>query len=117
MKIYNKKAFISGAVSLLMPFVLLLACIIKNFDLKSAVLIFLLFFMGIYKIAESISHRLSQENKIEDMDERNRFIQLKSESKAFHIFQKICLYGSLVFINSSYNEKSHIVLYSGHLFF
>ncbi len=58
-----------------------------------------LFLFGFDTICRSLSRKLLRESILEDLDERNQFIELKAKSKSFQITQAICfalLIGAMV---------------------
>ena len=90
MKICNKKSFLSGSVFSLMGLLLLVTGIWKGFTVKIVLLMILLFLIGGGEIHRSLSPRLSKIDLLEEQDERNRFITLQSQSRAFLICQTVC---------------------------
>ena len=90
MKIYNKKVFASGVFELAMGLLLLITSITRqDLDINAIILIVALFAFGFGSIMRSISQRMAKEDKLEELDERNRLIALKSKSKAFRLTQII----------------------------
>lgn len=90
MKIYNKKNFISGIFMVILSFLNFGMDVIRNtIEIKGIVLATVLFLMGGTVLFRSLSQRLSQEDKLEKLDERNQLIELKSQSKAFRLTQTI----------------------------
>lgn len=86
MKIYNKKEFISGLVSIFLGAGNLLIRIgQQNIKTKMIILATALLLMGFNSIIRSLSVKKFQEDKLENLDERNILIKLKSQSKAFEI--------------------------------
>ncbi len=68
----------------------LIADIMKqDFSIKSSVLIAVLVVLGFGSILRSVSPRMAKEDKLEELDERNRLITLKSKSKSFQLTQII----------------------------
>ena len=68
----------------------LIADIMKqDFSIKSSVLIAVLVVLGFGSILRSISPRMAKEDKLEELDKRNRLITLKSKSKSFQLTQII----------------------------
>lgn len=98
MKIYNKKSFLFGIFSTALGLLNTVTSIATGFDVKSVILIVLLLFFGLTSIIRSLSHRLSKEDKQEDLDERNRLISLKSKSKSFNITQLITFLLLIIFL-------------------
>lgn len=90
MKIYNKKVFASGVFEIALGLLSLIADIMKqDFSIKSSVLIAVLVVLGFGSILRSVSPRMAKEDKLEELDERNRLITLKSKSKSFQFTQII----------------------------
>ncbi len=90
MKIYNKKVFASGVFMAALGVLNLIADISgKKVDINGIILIAVLLFLGVGMIMRSLSQRLSKEDRVEEFDERNRLIELKSKSKAFRLTQAI----------------------------
>lgn len=99
MKIYNKKEFISGAfMGALGLLNLILSIIRQDLDINSIILIVVLFVLGFGTIMRSISQRMAKEDKLEELDERNRLITMKSKSKSFRITQIISFMFMLVLL-------------------
>lgn len=100
MKIYNKNQFIEGIFMVLLGAANLITDMIKqSVDMKGIILTTALFLFGFDALYRSLSRKLSRESKLEDWDERNRFIELKAKRKAFQITQAICfslLIGAMV---------------------
>ena len=90
MKIYNKKVFASGVFELAMGLLLLITSIMRqDLDINATILIVALFVFGFGSIMRSISQRMAKEDQLEELDERNRLIALKSKSKSFRLTQII----------------------------
>ncbi len=90
MKIYNNKSFAKGIFVLALGTLLLITDFINHaFEIKGAVLIFALYFMGGGLIIRSLSRKFTKEDRLDQMDERNQLIELKSKSKAFKLTQTI----------------------------
>lgn len=83
MKIYNKKTFITGALFLVMGAALLFISISKGFEIKNTILLLLSLAIGAGFVIRSLSMELSRRDKLDDLDERNQFILLKTKSKSF----------------------------------
>lgn len=113
MQIYNRKSFISGVVFFLLALALLLCCLMKTFDLKSVILIISLFLLGMAEIQRSMSDQMSKQDKINDLDERNRLIRFKSKSKAFNVTQIICFILMLAFMLLGTTAKETLLIYTG----
>ena len=90
MKIYNNKVFASGVFEIALGLLSLIADIMKqDFSIKSSGLIAVRVVLGFGSILRSISPRMAKEDKLEELDERNRLITLKSKSKSFQLTQII----------------------------
>ena len=95
MKIYHKKNFRLGLWSLLLAALLLAAGLWRgNFDWKDGVLCALLAFLGGGNVIRSLSRKMSREDKLEELDERNRLVKLKAQSQAYHVSQFVFLCGA-----------------------
>ena len=95
MKIYQKKNFKLGLWSLVLAALLLAAGLWRgNFDWKDGVLCALLAFLGGGNLIRSLSREMSREDKVEELDERNRLVKLKAQSQAYHISQFVFLCGA-----------------------
>ncbi len=100
MKIYNKNQFIEGIFMVILGTANLITDIVKHsVDMKGIILTTALFLFGFDAICRSLSRKLSRESILEDLDERNQFIELKAKSKSFQITQAVCfalLIGAMV---------------------
>lgn len=68
---------------------LIMDLINRTFEIKGIILIIALYFLGGGIIIRSLSRKYTQEEKLDEMDERNQLIKLKSKSKAFRLTQTI----------------------------
>ena len=99
MKIYNKKVFASGAFEMALGFLILITSIMRqDLDINSIILIVALFAFGFGSIMRSISQQMAKADKLEELDERNRLIALKSKSKSFRLTQIISFMLMLAFL-------------------
>ncbi|GIN90094.1 hypothetical protein J6TS1_02580 [Siminovitchia terrae] len=98
MKIYSKKKFLSGIVSITMTIVSLSVLLIKGFDLKLSILTCILFIFSFVEIRNSISKEKVRNSHLEEIDERNQYVTQKSLSKSFHIMQIVCIGFVVMFI-------------------
>ncbi len=90
MKIYNKKRFASGVFMVGLGAVNLISDIAThNSGMQGIILAAALFLLGFSAIQRSLSKKLSLEDKLDNLDERNRLIELKSKSKSFRLTQGI----------------------------
>ncbi len=99
MRIYNKKVFASGVFMMALGLLNLITSMMRqDVDISSVILIIALFVLGYGSIMRSISQRMAREDKLGELDERNRLIVLKSKSKSFHITQIISFMLMLVLL-------------------
>ena len=87
-KIYNRKGFYGGALELALGLALPLTCAVKGwerFDIKDGVLTVLLVLLGIGMILRSFHKEQSQEDWVEDHDERRRWVQLRSQALCYRV--------------------------------
>lgn len=90
MKIYNKKVFASGIFMVALGVINLVADIVNGkVDMKGIILISALFLFGLGTTMRSLSRKLTREDKLDELDERNQLIELKSKSKSFRLTQRI----------------------------
>lgn len=95
MKIYHKKNFMMGLWSLLLAALLLAASLRRgNFDWKDGVLCALLAFLSGGSVLRSLSREYAREDRLEELDERNRLVKLKAQSQAYYISQFAFLCGA-----------------------
>lgn len=92
MKIYNKKGFAFGL------FMVILGILSLFFNGDVLIINIPLFYFGIVQIVRSLSQKLSKEDKMEKLDERNQLIKLKSKSKSFVFTQIISFLFMLMFL-------------------
>ncbi|MDU4973611.1 MAG: hypothetical protein E6X19_12955, partial [Hungatella hathewayi] len=57
-----------------------------------------LLFIGGGSVMRSFSRNMSREDKLDELDERNRLIDLKTKSRAFRLTQAICFGLMLLFL-------------------
>lgn len=99
MKIYNSKAFASGVFLIVLVALSLAGSIISNrIEGKGVILAAVLFLFGIDTIVRSLSKKKTKEDRMDELDERNRFIELKTQSRSFQLTKKISLVFMLVLI-------------------
>ena len=63
---------------------------LRGADAGDIVLIACLLFFGIGAMLRGTSKRLAREDRLEELDERNRLVELKSKSAAFRLTQAVC---------------------------
>ena len=84
------QVFASGVFMMALGLFNLITSIMRrDLDINSTILIVALFVLGFGSIMRSISQRMAKEDKLEELDERNRLIALKSKSKSFQLTQII----------------------------
>ena len=99
MKIYNKKVFAVGIFIIALGGLnLIMSIVTKDVDINAIVLIVVLFAFGFNAIMRSVSKRMTREDKLEELDERNRFVELKSKSQSFRLTQIISFVLMLVLL-------------------
>ena len=91
MKIYNKKNFRYGLGLTILGVLMLLTSIWKGFDVKGTVILALCLFLGIGLLLRSLSRDMSREDKIAELDERNRMVEWRAKSRALGIAELICV--------------------------
>ena len=74
MKIYNKKTFWYGIGFIVLGTLQLMISIWKGFDLKGTVMMILCLLIGGSGLLRSFSREMSREDKIAELDERNRLL-------------------------------------------
>ncbi len=89
MKIYNRKKFVSGAFCLLLGALLLVTSALRHGGVSGWLLALVLLALGAGELARSLSKAWTKEDKLEEWDERNRFIDWKAKSRAFQLTQGI----------------------------
>lgn len=87
MKIYNKKGFAQGMLLGGLSAGLLWLCFTDGLRLKNIVLAVFLGTFAFYFLSRSLSHEKSREDLLEEREERNRLILLKSNSRAHQLTQ------------------------------
>ena len=99
MKIYNGKTFAAGVFMAALGVLNLVTGILRDdIDVSAVILIAALLALGIGAAMRSMSKRMAQEDKLEEMDERNRLIKLKSNSSSFRLTQIISFILMLFFL-------------------
>lgn len=90
LKIYNKKTFYSGLISLILSIITIIICVTKGItlnnlsDFKTIVVIAILMMTGLYELHVSLNKKHSIEYEKEN-DERMQFLELKAKSKVANI--------------------------------
>lgn len=84
MRIYHKKNFWAGlGMAALGILNLALSLWRRDFDLSTGILVGALLLLGVSSLLRSLSPKLSQEDKIEERDERNILVGRKTYASAF----------------------------------
>lgn len=90
MKIYNRKKFAAGVLVILLATVNLLMDVVnQTTDVNGIILVTALYLFGFGAVLRSLSKKLTREDKLEELDERNQLIALKSKGKAFVLAEVI----------------------------
>lgn len=90
MKIYNKKTFASGIFMLsLAALNLVLYISNKDFTIKGVILVVALYLLGSFAVVHSLSRKMAKEDRLEELDERNQFIELKSKRRSLELAQAL----------------------------
>lgn len=90
MKIWYKKTFALGLLFLLLGLSLAAICFLEGFTLKNTILMALCGIIGLPLLLRSLSREKSRQDQLDDLDERNRLVMLKSKSKSFILTQLVC---------------------------
>ena len=90
MKAYNKKTFAFGVFSTALGVLNAVTAALRGADAGDIVLIACLLFFGIGAMLRGTSKRLAREDRLGELDERNRLVELKSKSAAFRLTQAVC---------------------------
>ena len=90
MKIYNKKNFRYGLGMTILGVLMLLTSLWKGFDVKGTVILALCLFLGIGLMLRSLSRDMSREDKIAELDERNKMVEWRAKSRALGIVEMVC---------------------------
>jgi len=88
MQIYNKKHFYSGVFMVALGTLNLVMDMVNHtIRIDGMVLIAALFLMGFSIVMRSMSEKMAKEDQLEESDERNQLIELKSKNKSFSLTQ------------------------------
>lgn len=95
MKIYNKKKFADGCFFLVLGAALAGAIIWKReIDGKSVVLALIALVIGADALVRSLSRRLSYQDKVEALDERNIQVELRARSRTLSLLRGTLMAGA-----------------------
>lgn len=119
MKIYHKKNFWAGVGMLVLSLLnLMLSLWRQDFDLSAGILVGALFLLGVSSLLRTLSPKLACEDKIEEQDERNILVKLKTSTSAFRWTRLVSL-GLLILLlvaGAVTGEKSLIAIGVGLAF-
>ena len=119
MKIHHKKNFWAGLGMVALGLVnLALSLWRRDFDLSTGVLVGALLLLGVSSLLRSLSPQLSRQDKIEEQDERNILVKLKTSTSAFRWTRLVSL-GLLILLlvaGAVTGEKSLIAIGVGLAF-
>ena len=101
MKIYNKKRFFSGVLWTAAGAFCLYRDIVDSADflpqqIKSVVISLLCLAIGLTSLIRAFSKSSTREDRIEEMDERNRLVRLKTNSLTLNILGYLQLAGMII---------------------
>lgn len=113
MRIYNKKNFISGLSLTILGIILLALGWKSGLDLETIILSVCCLFVGIGIFIRSTSAKLSREDKLDKLDERNQFVLLKNRSSAFRIVEYTCLILMAILFIIGKIKEAEILIYVG----
>ena len=88
MKIYHKKNFATGLFFTLLGAAFIVLFLVKgNIEPKSVVFCVLSLLLGPGLLLRSFDKRLSFQDRVDELDERNILVKLRTKSTAFSIVQ------------------------------
>ena len=105
MKIYHKKNFATGLFFTLLGAAFIVLFLVKgNIEPKSVVFCVLSLLLGPGLLLRSFDKRLSFQDRVDELDERNILVKLRTKSTAFSIVQytllgvcALCAVGAIVY--------------------
>ena len=115
MKIYHKKNFATGLFFTLLGAAYILLFLVKgNIEPKSVVFCVLSLLLGPGLLLRSLDRRLSFQDRVDELDERNILVKLRTKSTAFSIVQytllgvcALCAVGAIAYQR---NPEGQLVL-------
>lgn len=113
MKIYNKKKFIGGIFFCVLGTLNLVAGLIHNLSVKDTVLILILFCFGVSGLLRSLSKQCSRQDRLEEKDERNQLVVVKSRAKAFQIMESYLVISGFLFTLFGVISNENVLSYIG----
>ncbi|WP_058486467.1 hypothetical protein [Defluviitalea phaphyphila] len=111
MKIYHKRNFLSGLFYTLLAITLITLNIVQEFKIKTFIISILGLLFGIRTIIGSMSRELTKKDIIDELDERNQLINLKSSSKSFRLTQNINFVIMIIFFIAAKIYNSDMLFY------
>lgn len=97
MRIYNKKGFWTGVFMLALALLLAWAGLRSGFQDKIfAILVCVV--CGVSYLFRGLSYEMSREDRVEEQDERERFVRARAQSRALQITQVVCFALMLAFV-------------------
>lgn len=101
MKIYNKKGFFSGVLWTAAGAFCLCRDIVDSADflpqqIKNVIISLLCLAIGLTSLIRAFSKSSTREDRVEEMDERNRLVRLKTNSLTLNILGYLQLAGMLI---------------------
>ena len=115
MKIYHKKNFATGLFFTLLGAAFIVLFLVKgNIEPKSVVFCVLSLLLGPWLLLRSFDKRLSFQDRVDELDERNILVKLRTKSTAFSIVQytllgvcALCAVGAIAYQR---NPEGQLVL-------
>ena len=115
MKIYHKKNFAEGLFFTLLGAAFIVLFLVRgNIEPKSVVFCVLSLLLGPGLLLRSFDKRLSFQDRVDELDERNILVKLRTKSTAFSIVQytllgvcALCTVGAIAYQR---NPEGHLVL-------
>lgn len=99
MKIYNKKGFFGGAALIGLVLLSMAGGYAGNQpDAGWMIMAAVTCIIGISSIIRSLSRELSREDKIDALDERSRFVDLKSKGRSFELMQHFLCFAGIALL-------------------
>ena len=115
MKIYNKKNFRYGLGMTILGVLMLFTSIWKGFDVKGTVILALCLFLGIGFLLRSLSREMSREDRIAELDERNKPVEWRAKSRALGVAELFCVICFLLCIVGMYAPSPAREVFGGML--
>lgn len=115
MKIYHKKNFATGLFFTLLGAAYILLFLVKgNIEPKSVVFCVLSLLLGPGLLLRSLDRRLSFQDRVDELDERNILVKLRTKSTAFSIVQYtllgVCVLCTIGAVLYEENPEGQLVL-------